>query len=312
LLSILPIGQQLALVAAILVAGFGGPVLGASLLMWRKRRVRAGKRTPLSSHLLRGPGHALREQLVDLRLDMLSDLTLLGVMPLFFICLHLGQSYLLGTPEDLFRIFVLLAGSIGFIAVGCYRLLKKFREVDARRLGLDAEIAVGQELDQLMRKGAAVFHDLPGENFNIDHIVISTQGVFAVETKGYAKPNRSQGATDATVEFDGRLLKFPTWATSKPLETSGMAGAVAEKVVEQRDRQPDHCNPCTCPAGLVRPAKGAGRGVGVQRQGTGEALSEARLPALVGAGCAAGRPSGRTAVQRREAVLPQGRGKLNA
>jgi hypothetical protein len=88
----------------------------------------------------------------------------------------------------------------------------------ARRLGLDAELAVGQELDQLMRKGAVVFHDLPADNFNIDHIVISTQGVFAIETKGYAKPNRSMGTADAKVEFDGRVLRFPTRATDKPLE----------------------------------------------------------------------------------------------
>jgi hypothetical protein len=45
------------------------------------------------------------------------------------------------------------------------------REDDNLRAGYDAELAVGQELDKLMREGAWVFHDVPGENFNIDHVV---------------------------------------------------------------------------------------------------------------------------------------------
>ena len=40
-----------------------------------------------------------------------------------------------------------------------------------------------------MRDGFAVFHDVPGDKaFNVDHVVIGPQGVFAVETKGRGKP----------------------------------------------------------------------------------------------------------------------------
>ena len=69
-----------------------------------------------------------------------------------------------------------------------------------------------------MRTGAAVFHDFPAENFNIDHVVISTRGVFAVETKGYTKPGDWTGKESATVTFDGTYLQFPTWKTKEPLE----------------------------------------------------------------------------------------------
>ncbi len=91
-------------------------------------------------------------------------------------------------------------------------------QMDKLSLGLDAELAVGQELDQLMREGATVFHDLPGEKFNIDHVVIAPQGVFAVETKGYAKPNRGGGPAEAKVVFDGRVLALPDWSSSKPID----------------------------------------------------------------------------------------------
>lgn len=142
----------------------------------------------------------------------------MGMLPPLIISLHLTQSYLLGHAESLFRSAVAIIGCVAIVGFYYHRLIKRFRKIDTLRLGLDAEMAVGQELDQLMRKGAAVFHDIPGEHFNIDHVVVATQGVYAVETKGYAKPNRQQGAADAKVEFDGRCLRFPTWSTDKPLE----------------------------------------------------------------------------------------------
>ena len=74
-------------------------------------------------------------------------------------------------------------------------------------------MAVGQELDQLMRQGAATFHDLPAEQFNIDHVVVAAEGVFAVETKGFTKPNQGRGKADATVVYDGETLRFPRWTT---------------------------------------------------------------------------------------------------
>jgi len=69
-----------------------------------------------------------------------------------------------------------------------------------------------------MRQGAVVFHDIPANNFNIDHVVIASEGVFAVETKGFTKPKQGRGKADATVVFDGKVLKFPTWTTKDPLE----------------------------------------------------------------------------------------------
>ena len=153
-----------------------------------------------------------------MRLDGMAELAVIGMLPPVIVSIHLAQSYLLGSPETVFRTVVMVIAGAGMFVFSCNRLLKRFRQVDLLRLGLDAEMAVGQELDQLMRKGAAVFHDFPAENFNIDHVVISTQGVFAIETKGYAKPKREQGVADAQVTFDGQRLRFPTWTTEKPLE----------------------------------------------------------------------------------------------
>ena len=54
--------------------------------------------------------------------------------------------------------------------------------------GVEAEIATGQELSLLMRDGAWVFHDIPYQYGNIDHVIVSRGSIFAIETKGYSKP----------------------------------------------------------------------------------------------------------------------------
>ncbi|MBN1547047.1 MAG: NERD domain-containing protein [Syntrophaceae bacterium] len=51
------------------------------------------------------------------------------------------------------------------------------------RLGYEGEMATGQELNMLMLEGYHVFHDFPADRFNIDHIVVSPNGVIAIETK---------------------------------------------------------------------------------------------------------------------------------
>jgi hypothetical protein len=60
---------------------------------------------------------------------------------------------------------------------------------------------------------------LPADGFNIDHVVLSTHGIFAVETKGYTKRNGiASGRREATVVFDGASLAFPASTTTEPLE----------------------------------------------------------------------------------------------
>lgn len=200
----------LVLLPGIFIAGF--------LLHLRRMRSRSRRRSPLSSELLRSPEQHLREQVDRLRDKVDESVTALLFIPLVLVTLHLAQSYLANVAETPVRMAitaVAIVGAIGFLTAKLLRLSKEF---DQLRLGLDAELAVGQELDQLMRSGAAVFHDFPADKFNIDHIVISPGGVFAVETKGRAKPIKNRGTKDATVEFDGRALKFPEWIETKPLE----------------------------------------------------------------------------------------------
>lgn len=49
-------------------------------------------------------------------------------------------------------------------------------------------------------------------------MVIAPEGVFAVETKGYSKPNRHGGPGEARVVFDGTHLTFPDWRSDRPVQ----------------------------------------------------------------------------------------------
>ena len=91
-----------------------------------------------------------------------------------------------------------------------------------------------------MLDGCHVYHDFQAEAFNIDHIVVCANGVFAIETKGRAKPNRGRGQEDALVVYDGKELVFPTWQEHEPLEqakrqadwlTSWLTKAVGAQII---------------------------------------------------------------------------------
>jgi hypothetical protein len=212
------LGQQLVLVLVILGITFAGPVAAMVLLVRRKKSTRAARRSPLTAHLLRGPGHSLRERLEDSRLDVGFDVAVLMVVPNLLLALYLLQLHFQRRPPSMWVNAVFAALCVGLIGYSIRALLRKSADMDKLRKGLDAEVAVGQELDQLMRQGAVVFHDFQAEKFNIDHVVIAPQGVFCVETKGYTKALGADAAAAARVEFDGVVLRFPGWQTSKPLE----------------------------------------------------------------------------------------------
>jgi len=113
--------------------------------------------------------------------------------------------------------FIIIAGVLLFSIFRAIKLIRKKRNL---QLGFECEVAVGQELNQLMRDGYYVYHDFQTDKFNIDHIVIGSGGVFAVETKGRTKPTSKNASVDARVFYDGECLKFPHKSETQAIEQS--------------------------------------------------------------------------------------------
>jgi hypothetical protein len=185
--------------------------LVVAYFVYSKKRINEKRKNPINNDLLRSPGESLSEKIEDLSLDIDSYLMALTISPLLCYTLYLQSNRSL-----LITIGLALFG-ISFTITFAYKLLKLGQQRNKLKLGYDAELAIGQELNTLMRDGYWVFHDLPAENYNIDHVVVGANGVFAVETKGRSKPVQKEGKAEFKVKFDGNQLIFPTWVETKPL-----------------------------------------------------------------------------------------------
>ena len=96
-----------------------------------------------------------------------------------------------------------------------FKIRKSLKSIKALKLGRDGERAVGQYLDDELRgQGHKIYHDIIGDNFNVDHVIISKKGIFAVETKTYSKPKTGQ----SKIYFDGQQLTIDALGkTNKPI-----------------------------------------------------------------------------------------------
>ncbi len=195
-----------------------GSFVAILLLLYAYGQSRKGRRSPLIRQLLRSPGESLRVQIEDLS-DKINDYLMKALFfPLAMYSIYLTQKYIGGIKEDAFVLMVYTSVAIATIIFCFIKLWRLLKQRTALRLGLDCELAVGQELNHLMLAGCRIYHDFPAEKFNIDHIVVGSKGVFAIETKGRAKPDKKGGTEEAKVVYDGQSLRFPNWSESEPLE----------------------------------------------------------------------------------------------
>ncbi len=198
------ISQVLYFVVAIALA-MGPGILFLLWFRWQRRE----KRSPICRHILRGPGESLRQKIAQLD-DQINDQIVLFVFaPTVLAAVTLGGVLVKGGNPSLSNYLTLIFALAIFLPIPLVKFARRFRERANYQLGLDAELAVGRELNLIMREGFYVFHDFPEEHNNIDHVVVGSSGVFAVETKGRPKPDKGRGAVDAKVIYNGEALYFP-------------------------------------------------------------------------------------------------------
>ena len=140
--------------------------------------------SPLKAKPLRLPGES-----VDKEIDRwINDATLgpfFGAGSFCIVAFFEWYGYLTHAPR-LPILFTAIA--VAALLYAGWRFFVIRRKVRSLRQGRDGERAVGQFLERLRDGGGQVFHDIPGEGFNLDHVVISTHGVYAIETKTWSKP----------------------------------------------------------------------------------------------------------------------------
>ncbi len=155
-------------------------------------------RSPLKDPPLRNPGQSLDEQIYDLIYDyMLWP----AIFALFFLILAGLEwfRYLRTVPPSP---AIYSFGAVIALAFAAHRISKALLRLSALKLGRHGEKEVGQSLEQLRERGHVVFHDIPGTEFNVDHVLIGPAGVFTVETKTYSKSLTRK----SKVIFDGETI----------------------------------------------------------------------------------------------------------
>ena len=199
---------------AILVFGMGPLFVAGWFLHRKKKQYKAAATEPFTRLPLRPAGESLRLKIDELseRFDeALTSLALINVGAVLFTATTApGHRLLVGLGLSLLVV----------IAYARYlpRLFRTARQLWDYRLGYKGERVVGEELNQLLAVGFRVFHDVPFDGFNIDHVLVGPPGVYGVETKTRRKPAGISGREKAIVEFDGTQLRFPSWSESKPLD----------------------------------------------------------------------------------------------
>lgn len=202
-------------------------LLSASLaltaaLSYRALTKRRARRSPLAARQI---GHVPGQQLVERISDHEAEMHM-SVM-LMYMALPLMFTIWAGMRIDWQAVqwgFVEWLSVVAAAAVFAYAFWGYIRHINMRqsaRDGLLAERVTGMQLNRLVAQGCVVMHDLPGDGFNIDHVVISPRGVYAVETKSFRKPRDvSDERNDPShqVRFDGRTLSFPDFNTTRPIE----------------------------------------------------------------------------------------------
>jgi len=171
----------------ILVFGILGIVMSLFYLLKKYQQVK-GYRSPFTENFFRGPGESLNRQIAKINDEIIIHFVWMITIPLmlyayYISLLHFGTS----KPSTTILVLTIILG-IGLTVYCLTNLLKHLNLRRSYQLGYEGEIAVGQELNQLMLDGYRVYHDFPADKFNIDHIVVGPPGVFAVETKARSKP----------------------------------------------------------------------------------------------------------------------------
>jgi len=156
------------------------------------------KRSPLKDRPLRYAGQSLDEQINDLRDSMLPWIMYPTFWIAYIMLMWLSQVFppsksTISVPP--FISYLLFFAFIGYCA---YKIIIIRQKINQLKMARDGEKIVGEELQELIKQGAAVLNDIVSDKFNVDHVVVSPHGIYLIETKTYSKPSRK----DAVISFD--------------------------------------------------------------------------------------------------------------
>lgn len=180
------------------------PIVSLLWTLFRQRkRHEAAARMPFSDLRRRPAGESLRVDLENLTAKIDEWIVVISFSPVVLALMFAVSPRPSAAGLALFFLLVAILAAVAFRALK--PVLQKRHDY---LLGYHGERYVAEELNLLMTDGFDVFHDVPFDNFNIDHVLLGPTGLFVVETKTRRKPV-IEGEARYEVVFDGEALDFP-------------------------------------------------------------------------------------------------------
>jgi hypothetical protein len=164
--------------------------------MFKKRS--PARISPITDNPLRNPGQSLDEEINRIYDEDGSTWVSICLFGLFW-PIYEWFRWLTDYNPNPILVTVFCLPLAGYSVFKLYGIRQTTRQLKMAR---DGEKAVGQYLSDLREQGYRVYHDVIGNNFNIDHVIVSDRGIFTIETKTYSKPSSGR----PTLVFDGKQI----------------------------------------------------------------------------------------------------------
>lgn len=237
-------------------ATFAGTAVG--MIWWQRRQRKMRKPFGDDFRLLRGPGETQFKIVQKLDEDLPLWIVLLSLIPSTIGLLLLKLTVAMPGVVQLVGLALTVAGFAAAFYFAARLLAGRLRQSADRYLGYFGERIVAEHLEPLKGQGWRVLHDVPFQNngtkFNLDHITIGPQGVFAIETKTRRKGGARPGFDDHKVFFDGRDLEWPWGNDNHGLEQAERNAVELARVIKDETGERVHVSPIlTLPGWFVEP-----------------------------------------------------------
>jgi hypothetical protein len=188
--------------------------------------VKNSKRSPLKDKPLRNPGQSVQREIENLlHEDAIPSVIVIGI--LLISTLLVWVPVISRTPPIYLAIAFTTMSLIG-IPICLYKISYAIKKAQPLKMARDGERDIAEYLNELRALGCHVLHDLPGKNFNIDHIIVSKQGVFAVETKTFSKSTEH----DEIIAFNGKTIKIGNYENTEIIKQAEIERASLKKIIE--------------------------------------------------------------------------------
>lgn len=230
------------------------------LVFWRvmvaKAAYKAEAEEPFTDTPLRLPGESTRKRAEE-HFETLTDWLLLLAAASVIAGSAVAMGPEAGRPV---RAAILGVPVVGLALVARPRIMRALRGYWNNQLGFKGERVVAEELNQLLSQGWRVFHDVPFDGYNVDHVAVGPAGVFAIETKTRRKrKDRATVHPAHIVKWDGQQLTWPTGGRSdaEVEQAKRNAKAVAD-FLSKATGEPVACLPVLTLPGWYVDASGRG------------------------------------------------------